>query len=154
MEDFLMEKIDLCINCKERPIHVKKRGLCKVCYGKFMYREGIDGNGGEHIKKIKYSREMEFVKNYFSHKNWVYELVVFRLDGKNYTPDFYDGERNVFIEVAGTRQAYHANKESYMEFRETFPSFPLEVRTPDGQLLDEENERLSWGTTQKEVRDI
>jgi len=41
---------------------------------------------------------------------------------------FYDGERNIFIEVSGSRQAYHANKDKYRLFRELFPLISLEIR--------------------------
>lgn len=37
-------------------------------------------------------------------------------DGKSYRPDFYLPERNEYIEVVGTRSAFHANKIKIKKF--------------------------------------
>lgn len=52
--------------------------------------------------------------------------------GTHYRPDFRNLEGTVFYEVAGTRQAYYANKSKYLEFREAYPSLCLVVVRPDG----------------------
>lgn len=82
-----------------------------------------------------YEREKQFVENFFDHDNWSYEPITFRFDGIKYRPDFYDKKRNVYIEVAGTRQAYNANKAKYILFRKSFPDLTLEIRKPSGELL-------------------
>ena len=87
-------------------------------------------------------RELEFVKNYFKHSNWIYHPASFNLCGESYSPDFYDGERNMFIEVAGTRQAYSSNKHKYKLMSEIFPKIKFEVRKTDGKILDAD--RPNW----------
>ena len=59
------------------------------------------------------------------------------MDGEKYSPDFYDGEMNVFIEVVGTRQAYSENKDKYNLLRKYYPKINFEIRLSDGSLLDE-----------------
>lgn len=55
-------------------------------------------------------------KTYKHHPRW------FLLqEGDKYMPDFYCNEDDEYIEVAGTRQAYHANKEKYCRFTEQYP---------------------------------
>jgi hypothetical protein len=138
-----------CISCKEKIIAYKKVGLCMSCYQK-EYRKKYAASPNKvgfsetSLKKYKDSREIEFIKNYFTHPNWVHHPGMFRLTGYSYQPDFYDGERNCFIEVAGSRQAYHANKEKYATFRSIFPKILLEIRTQDGVIIDEEG-RIDWG---------
>lgn len=62
-----------------------------------------------------------------------------------YSPDFYDGNRNVFIEVIGSRQAYDQNKEKYDLMKKIFPKIKFEIRTPDGALLEiGTNLRVVW----------
>ena len=83
---------------------------------------------------------------YFTHRNWTPKPAIFNLgDGLKYSPDFYDGERNVFIEMAGTRQAYHFNKEKYELMAKKFPFIKLEIRTSDGMELEKNiNGRYIW----------
>jgi len=137
-------EIEMCIKCKKLPVHIKKRGLCRKCYsaerkknGPFL--KGVKGHSytGASKKGHKINREFEFIKNYFNHNNWAYQPCLFRMGSEKYTPDFYDGERNVFIEVAGTRQAYSQNKEKYAMFNKTYPKIMLEIRSPTGELLSE-----------------
>jgi len=66
---------------------------------------------------------------------WIYQPALFRLNGYRYTPDFYDGEREVFIEVSGTRQAFYNNREKYRLFIKTFPGIKFEIRRPNGDLI-------------------
>ncbi len=92
---------ELCIDCGKYPVAIKKRELCKKCYNNMIYyskKTNIDLD-----TEIRYDKEIEFVRNFFTHKNWVYHPVLFRLKGSSYEPDFYDGERNVFIEVSGNQ---------------------------------------------------
>lgn len=123
-----MEKIKLCVQCKKQPIHIKKRKLCIICYRKFRAKKG------RLIRPIEH-REMDFIKNYFEHNNWIYQPAIFNLGELNYTPDFYDGNRNIFIEVTGSRQAYNQNKEKYKLMSKIFPMIKLELRKPNGDLL-------------------
>lgn len=81
-----------------------------------------------------HNSEIKFIENFFTHKNWIYHPVIFRLNGVNYEPDFYDGERNVFIEVSGTRQAFQANFDKYKLFIKTFPHIKFEVRDIYGKI--------------------
>jgi len=87
-----------------------------------------------NINKITHLAEIEFVKNYFAHKNWVYQPACFHLRETKYTPDFYDGERNVFIEIVGTTQAFYSNKDKYLLFKELFPRIILEFRDKNGEI--------------------
>ncbi len=137
---------NLCIECKKSPIDVKKRRLCLPCYQKIR-RELLRKNGT--IEAFEFSprlhiREMEFVKNYFTHNNWFYNPVIFRLKSCRYEPDFYDNDRNVFIEVAGTRQAFEANKLKYLDFIKTFPHIKFEIRKYTGELIDVNAKQQFW----------
>ena len=124
----------LCIKCNKNPIFIKKRELCLSCYQKTYHKR-------TSIPKL--DREFDFVKNFFNHKNWIRHPVMFRLEGTIYTPDFYDSERNVFIEVAGTRQAYQANKSKYMMMEKLYPKIIFEVRQVSGKIIDINNP-IDW----------
>lgn len=138
---------DTCIECGTRPIYIKKRGLCRPCYTKWYRKNGLNASAlnGDHnycgvtLKKYKALGEISFIKNYFTHPNWTYEPCHFKLNGFSYTPDFYDAERGVFIEVIATRQAFHSNKHKYEAFAETYPGLTLEIRLPNGEILDPDN---------------
>ncbi len=130
--------METCKECKKGKIHYKKRGLCLSCYQKLRRERKLEQT------TTRYESEMDFIKYYFTHSNWLYQPVIFRLKECNYTPDFYDGERNVFIEVAGSRQAYHANKTVYQLFRDTFPKLNFEIRQPSGKILDEDSKEKNW----------
>ena len=139
-----------CIKCKEKPVFIQKRGLCQTCYGAERKKVGsfINPDTHNYCKPSDIShnnkRELEFVKNYFKHSNWIHSPAIFHLDGENYSPDFYDGEKNLFIEVSGTRQAYHANKEKYILMRKLFPKINFEIRKVDGTILDEDPHCKDW----------
>ena len=122
--------------CKKKPIYIQKRGLCQGCSSKF-YNERYRQTGNRMAKywEVRHGNEVEFVKNFFTHKNWIYHPAIFRLDGKNYEPDFYDGERNMFIEVTGTHQAFNSNKQKYKQFIKTYPLVNFEMRYNTGELL-------------------
>ncbi len=136
---------ELCIECKERPILVKKRHLCQRCYQNFRNsNRGLSIISPNHEfmvqteEKKEHQGEIDFIKNFFKHKNWIHQPGLFRLDGVNYSPDFYDVERNIFIEVSATRQAYFFNKEKYQALRKLFPKLGFEIRKPSGELLNED----------------
>ena len=140
----------LCKKCHERPIYNKKRKLCNRCYQRVRVKGGPFINKEDHEfcevtdRKYRAEREVEFIKNFFTHINYEHHPASFRLDGTTYSPDFYDGERNVWIEVSGTRQAYHNNKEKYKLFRESFPNLNFEIRKPSGELLNEDIHYKNW----------
>lgn len=120
-----MEK---CVSCKTGIVSVKKRGMCLRCYNKVRYREKYKDEA------IQYDAEIGFIKNFFTHNNWIYQPANFHLDGCGYRPDFYDGERNIFIEVSGTRQAFQANFDKYKLFIKTYPKIKFEIRDIYGNL--------------------
>jgi len=155
----------LCERCEERKIFIKKWRLCKKCYTRLYHSGEIQKQDarierGEQIEP-EYNRpakikELNFLRNFFDHNNWLYEPVTFRLRAGSYTPDFYDQRRDIFIEVVGSRQAYHQNKEKYEEMAKLFPHLSFEIRTPDGNFLSEKEpnwkEAGAWpeyGTTAK-----
>ena len=55
----------------------------------------------------------------------------FFLNGTHYRPDFQQ-DPHTYIEVCGTRQAYHANKAKWALFRTHYPMLSLKVVRPDG----------------------
>lgn len=129
----------LCKECRSKPINYKKRSLCNGCYQRLRKNKKL-----KNIQSLRF-REKLFIKNFFNHNEWVREPVSFRLGDTFYTPDFYDGRRNAFIEVVGSRQAYHANKEKYQSLRSRFPKISFEIRTLDGALIEiDKNLRVMW----------
>lgn len=124
-----------CICCKTGQIYVQKRKLCKKCYLKIRQGNIIKGTPWISKTKIFHATEIEFVKNYFDHKEWIYQPAVFRLNGVNYSPDFYDARRNVFIEVAGTHQAFYRNLKKYRDMNALFPKIEFEVRDKMGKVI-------------------
>ena len=132
----------MCIACKERPIYIEKRRLCNRCYYRW-YNDEKKGTkpplqrkpGDNYHQKIQYLTEIDFSRNFFDHKNWIYRPVNFRFNGDVYEPDFYDGERNVFIEVAGTRQAFYANRQKYHAFIKAYPKIKFEIRMMNGKEI-------------------
>lgn len=138
------KKKNRCIMCGEGYVHVQKSQLCRKCYGKEYYRRHWD-NIKQHQTAPHHAREIEFTKNFFNHPNWIFQPARFKLTPTTaYTPDFYDQTTGMFIEVVGTKSAYHANKDKYKQLRQTFPSIPLELRLPNGQLLAQFKNRISW----------
>lgn len=142
---------EMCVECGENYIHIAKRKLCANCYQKYRKEHGAIIRNNENYKyqckaseeKVGIANEIEFARVFFDHKNYVHHPGKFNLqNGEGYSPDFYDGDRDVFIEVASTRQAYSLNKHKYALFRERFPKINLEIRATTGELLDETE--LHW----------
>jgi len=156
----------VCKDCGEREVSIKKWELCSKCYMKKWKSGELSTTGDtrvrgqipkdpEDLRTIRV-KELNFLRNYFDHGAWLYEPAVFKLKEENYTPDFYDQIRGVFIEVVGSRQAYHQRKKAYQELINLFPGIAFEIRTPDGKLFNEETpnckEAGAWpeyGTTAK-----
>lgn len=136
--EITIESEKICTECKKKPISVQKRKLCRTCYQRF-WRFNKDNRTDEfptQFYKPKFPTELEFTRNYFRHNNWYYHPAIFRLGEFRYEPDFYDNEKNVFIEVVGTKQAYSQNYEKYLEFVKQFPHLKFEIRNVNGELLD------------------
>lgn len=137
-------KIMKCIVCGEG--NVVAKGLCRYHYTENLWerkrkslpvKTGFDENKGEQLYDVS-TAEFEFIKNFFKHSAWVFHPCRFRFQELTYEPDFYDAERNVFIEVVGTRQAYEQNKKKYKLFKEFFPPIVLEFRNREGDLCRHE----------------
>jgi hypothetical protein len=125
--------------CGER---VVAKGLCQRCYQRYHRNKGNkekDKYSAPTVKKYQSLAEVEFIKNYFTHKNWLYQPVIFHLPSGNYTPDFYDAVTGIFIEVVGTRQAFEDNKIKYAEFRTAFPTITLEFKNRNGEMCREDD---------------
>ena len=90
-----------CKQCKEP--EVVALGLCGKCY-RVQYRKKNKEKIKAHLKKRHnesygaYPREVAFIRNYFTHKNWAFHPAIFRLDIGHYEPDFWDGEAKVFCD--------------------------------------------------------
>lgn len=147
-----------CASCHEiKPVadFTRNPGLaggvnayCKPCYSERTSKnrrskafESIDKvwDCDRTVVKIQHRAEIIFIQKFFDHKNWTYQPAIFNLGNAKYTPDFYDAERNIFIEVVGTRQAYHFNKEKYKQFVLKFPALKFEIRTPNGEFYKDHN---------------
>lgn len=130
---------ELCIKCNKEPILVKSRKLCSGCAQRFYQRRFKQKNpsisGSRYDHKVRFNNEVDFIRNFFKHSNWTYQPATFRFNGEIYQPDFYDSERNMFIEVAGTRQAFHDNISKYRKFIKAYPKIGFEIRYTSGQLL-------------------
>jgi hypothetical protein len=139
----------LCKKCGSRPIYVIKRGLCQYCYNK-EYKESrrtpkpIQPEPTAFMTDPNH-KEILFIKHYFTHQNWLYSPVTFHLGDKKYTPDFYDGNRQVFIEVVGSKQAFHSNKEKYSSLQQLASFFRFEIRDALGSLIEfQKDQRIAW----------
>lgn len=92
----------------------------------------------QKFDSIKNENERLFAKNFFKHENWKSQPVTINLGGYTYRPDFYDEERDVYIEVIGTRQAYHQNKAKYFKAKEILGD-KFEIRSVDGDMVTIKN---------------
>jgi len=134
----------LCSVCGEAPVQIKKHRLCLYCY--YRSRRGITVPG--KANKGMNAKEALFAKTFFKAEDeWIFHPATFRINGANYTPDFYDKNRGVFIEVAGSRQAFCFNRLKYEKFMEVYPDIRFEVRNTQGRLIDIKPGRISWMTT-------
>lgn len=140
-------KEKLCVECHKYPVFIASRDLCHHCYPKVRAdslkrgipflppKEDREYKNPRTIKKGEHEAEINFISTFFDHNNWVHHPAMFNL-GENirYTPDFYDGKRNMFIEVVGSRQAFNANKEKYKIFIKKFPKLKFEIRDSKGNI--------------------
>lgn len=81
-----------------------------------------------------YESEKEYI-NLLESKNIKYVLQPkrFSLKSSTYTPDFFLPETKTYVELVGTRQAYHANKRKYKEFMKMYPDVKFEIVTKNGK---------------------
>lgn len=63
---------------------------------------------------------------------WLYSPKKFDLPGCYYRPDFYLPDEDLYVEIAGTRQAYNINKNKYKIFQSIYPKLNFVVLRPDG----------------------
>lgn len=79
--------------------------------------------------KIRHKREQVFLdtiadknKTYTYQPRWFYFA-----DGSKYMPDFYCKEDDTYIEIVGTRQAYHQNRHKYLKMESEYPHTKFQV---------------------------
>ena len=89
------------------------------------------------LSTIRHERERQFAADFFDHDEWEYEPGPYRLsNGTKYRPDFKDNRRNVLIEVIGSRQAFHFNREKYEIFKSEYPDVDFEFRDWKGNKIE------------------
>lgn len=103
------------------------------------------GNGNPKLNR----REKEFFNVYFANRECI-RPGFFPLDHDGFTkyfPDFYDPERDVYIEVAGTHQAYNSNRDKYKTFQSQYDDLNFEFRRHTVELLEfHKSGRVKWKT--------
>lgn len=93
-------------------------------------------------------REQTFAETFFNGKPFE-QPSFFPLshpEMQRYTPDFYDVERDVYIEVVGTRQAYQQNKGKYKVFRKEYPHIKFELRHHTGEIYHPRQQTIRKNT--------
>ncbi len=60
-------------------------------------------------------------------REWEYHPTRFKVGEHFYHPDFYLPKENLYIEVVGTRQAYHHNKDKILKFKADYPNINFEI---------------------------
>jgi hypothetical protein len=76
-----------------------------------------------NTRERKFNTKMEELGKYL-----IFEPIRFRLKaGDTYKPDFYCPKDNEYIELAGTRQAFHKSKEKYQRFQKEYPFIKFRV---------------------------
>lgn len=56
-------------------------------------------------------------------------------NGEKYTPDFLLIDERIYIELVGSRQAFHANKNKYDEFIKAYPSKHFRIVKSNGDII-------------------
>lgn len=75
-----------------------------------------------------FPRERQFANLLDEQKRkWEYPTKRFDLGSTHYRPDFYLPKENLYIEVVGSRQAYHSNKNKIAQFIKLYPKVKFEV---------------------------
>jgi len=66
-------------------------------------------------------------------RKWIYPTKRFKIGRKKYyKPDFYLPEEDLYIEVVGSRQAYHINKDKISKFKKLYPKIKFQVLNCEG----------------------
>lgn len=132
-----MEQV-LCTQCQKKLVAVKKWGLCISCYNRMKATSNRNKKPFDQLIKSEqdviygiHQSEIIFIQNFLGGKKWYYEPAKFYVIDSWYIPDFYEIERNVFIEVIGTNQAFETNKHKYIAFKKLYPNIKLEIRKFD-----------------------
>lgn len=74
------------------------------------------------------NNEKLFIEVYGEGKTYQYHPAWFHLSsGTKYMPDFYCKEDDTYIEVSGTKQAYHDNKKKYRQFVLDYPNVKFKI---------------------------
>ena len=69
-----------------------------------------------------YPKEKQFADLLSKQKrDWVYHPKRFKVKDTHYEPDFFLPNENLYIEVIGTRQAFHQNKNKILKFKKLYP---------------------------------
>lgn len=76
-----------------------------------------------------HKREKDYLEQVSNEgKTYIYQPFAFRLSNDTYyMPDFYCVEDNKYIELVGSRQAYHQNKHKYALMKQDHPDIILEM---------------------------
>lgn len=76
-----------------------------------------------------HKREKDYLEQVSDNgKTYIYQPFAFRLSNDTYyMPDFYCVEDNKYIELVGSRQAYHQNKHKYALMKQDHPDIILEM---------------------------
>ena len=101
-------------------------------------------NLSPNVKTINmHTREKIFADMLISQKRkWLYESKRFKLKTSHYTPDFYLPNENLYIEIIGTRQAYHANKKKISEFKTLYPNINFIILDYKGNPYPPKDRRI------------
>ena len=130
---------ELCIKCGKEPIHIKKRGLGRKCYNALVRtlrraHTSLKSTGCDD-GVIEFERHLQFAAAFLGTRPFLYRPARFRLGGsRSHTPSFYDVERDTWVDVVCTRQAYHIAKGHYEALRLRYPHLKFELRRPDGSV--------------------
>jgi hypothetical protein len=152
-----MKEPTKCRRCDKKLDVYNKWFLCKECYSwmkerrilgrdPLFYKEyssiSIEKTHKVRLKKNKYDYmndgERQFYNLYPENQLIFHPAKFWMMDySETYQPDFYDRRKNVFIEISGTAAAYYGNKGKYDQFRKSYPAIPLEIRFPNGEVVNE-----------------
>ena len=68
-------------------------------------------------------------------REWVYPAKRFNLGKTTYRPDFFLPNEKLYIEVIGTRQAYHTNKDKIDKFKKLYPYIKFIIVDSNGKTF-------------------
>jgi len=118
-----------CHRCQQDKISIKKRNLCGKC-------NVLALNKGELSPPV-IKAEYDFAENYCGSDSLLHHNATFKFNGLRYTPDFYDVDRDVFIEVVASFVEYKSIKLRTSMFKKYYPNLGFEIRYPNGEVVPE-----------------